>query len=42
MYGNNDLFDNLAHVEPYHYEMRDEGSFKPKNRHTEGEVKMVM
>lgn len=36
-FNNRDLFEHLTYEEPYMYEMREEGSFKPKHRFTEGE-----
>lgn len=41
-FNNHDLFENLAYSEPYNYEMRDEGSFKSKQRCGEGEKKLIM
>lgn len=35
-FNNRDLFEHLTYDDPYAFEMREEGSLRPRGRNTEG------
>ena len=40
-FNNRDLFEHLTYDDPYAYELREDGSLRPKTRNTEGMVEEV-